>query len=727
MKDPSRREFLVQVLRGVGLTLAVALSPFRVRNVRAGLPSTPKADFEPSAWLRLAPDETLTVVVAQSEMGQGIATGLSMVVADEMDADWSRVRFVQAPATDPYVEPVSRLQFTGGSQSMRSRFEQMRRAGAIARTMLVAAAARTWRVPPSECETSEGRVLHRKTGRSLTYGALASRASRERVPRDAPCKPAERRRLLGRSLPRLDIPDKVLGRARYGMDPVVPGMVFASIARPPRLGAVIEAMDLGGADAVPGVVAVVPLDRGVAVCGDSFEATWKGREALRVRWGPGSHPDLDDAAVDAAIEALVERPGASERDDAPVREALARSTRVIEARYHLPFLSHAAMEPMACVVHVQKDRCDVWGPTQAQTGARAMASRETGLPPDRVHVHVPYCAGAFGRYNDTDFLREAVLVSKAVGRPVKLVWSREEDLAHDYFRPASASWVRAGLDARGHVTAWWHRIAAPSIAARILPVWRDHGIAPAAIDRAAALLRLGMDHFGVEGLDPFPYEVPSVHVEFAASDLPVPVGLWRSPGHNQNGFVIESFVDELARAAGKDPLEFRLELLPDRPRPRRVLEVVAEKAGWGRPPRRGQALGIARYSSCGSHAAHVAEVSVDGASVTVHRVVGVIDCGLAVHPDAIAAQMEGSIVMALSAALHERVRFAGGAVTTTNFDSYRILRMSEVPEIEVHVVASREPAGGAGEPGLPSVAPAVTNAVFAASGIRIRRLPVVAR
>lgn len=276
----------------------------------------------------------------------------------------------------------------------------------------------------------------------------------------------------------------------------------------------------------------------------------------------------------------------------------------------------------------------------------------------------------------------------------------------------------------GRVTAWWHRIAAPSIAARTLPMWRDSGIAPAAVERADALLRLGMDHFGIEGLDPFQYEVPFVHVEFAASDLPVPVGLWRAPGHNQNGFVIESFVDELARAAGKDPLESRLGLLRDHSRPRRVLEIAADKAGWGRPPRRGQALGIARYSSCGSHAAHVAEVSVDGGVVTVHRVVGVLDCGLAVHPDAIAAQMEGSIVMALSAVLHEKVRFAGGAVTTTNFDSYPILRMSEVPEIDVHAVASEEPVGGAGEQGLPSVAPAVTNAIFAASGLRVRRLPI---
>lgn len=725
MTHLSRREFLSGVVRGAGLTLAVALAPFRIRVVRAATPSSTAPDFDPAVWLRIAPDETITVVVAQTEMGQGISTGLAMVVAEEMDADWSRVRFEPAPATDPYVEPRSRLQFTGGSQSMRLRYEQMRRVGAAARVMMVRAAARAWRVSPAECETSEGRVLHRRTGRVLTYGSLASRASRERVPPRPPLKPLDRSRLVGRSLPRLDIPDKVLGRARYGMDTVVDGMCYASLARPPRWGATAEDMDLGAAERTPGVIAVVPLATGVAVCAESLEAAWKGREALRVRFGPGAHPDLDDAQIERSLVARLEGHGATERDGASVLDVLSRSAKVVEARYHLPFLSHAAMEPMSCVAHVQRDRCDVWGPTQAQTGARAMAARETGLPLDRVHVHVPYGAGAFGRYNDTDFLREAVLISKAVGRPVKVVWTREEDLTHDFFRPASASWVRAGLDGEGRVTAWWHRIAAPSIAARVVPMWQEAGIAPAAVETAARRLDLGVDHFGVEGMDPFQYEVPSLHVEFVASDLPVPVGLWRSPGHNQNGFVIESFVDEMAHAAGKDPLEFRLGLLRDRPRERRVLEVAAEKAGWGKPPRRGQALGIARYSSCGSHAAHVAEVSVDRdrGLVTVHRVVGVMDCGLVVHPDAVSAQMEGCIVMGVGTALFERVRFAGGAVVTRNFDTYRIPRMSDGPEVEVHVIPSREPLGGAGEPGLPSVAPAVANAVFWASGIRVRRLP----
>lgn len=719
MSKISRRAFI----RGIGggaLTLIAYASSSRVLVLNALGRPRPSVNG-PFLWLQVGKDGCVTVLIPHSEMGQGISTGLALLVAEELDVPWENVRFAHAEAAEHFVEPTSGLQFTGGSQSMRHRFNQLRTLGAAARVMLLRAAAKTWRVPISECSTREGRVVHEPSGRSLGYGVLAAKAALERVPLRVPLKPLEEARLLGRSLPRLDALEKVMGRARYGMDVALEGMCVACVARPPMPGARPNAW----ASQVPGEIKVVPFDFGVAVCAESFERAQAGVKALDVKWSAGQRVFISDSQIESALKDALTRKGASEREEGRVVEALARAQKVVDSKYFVPFLAHASMEPMACVASVTEAKCEIFTPTQAQTAVKRMAAKITGLPEEKVRVHTTFMAGAFGRYNDFDFVREAVLISKAVGRPVKLIWTREEDLAFDFFRPASASWVRAGLDSNGKLLAWWQRIAAPSIAERIVPMWKEAGIRPEAIANMERRLAKGIDDFGVEGFEPFQYEVPHLYYEFVKCDLPVRVGLWRSPGHNINGFVIESFVDEVAHALGKDPLEFRLSLLSNE-RARRVLEIAAEKGGWGKKLAPGHGLGIARYSSCGSHAAHVAEVSVDVEReiVYVHRVVAALDCGFAVHPDAIAAQLEGCVVMGLSATFLEQVRFEEGRVASTNFDRYKILRFSHTPEIEVFVVPSKEPVGGAGEPGLPSVAPAVTNAIFAACGIRFRSLPV---
>ena len=723
----TRRDFLRDMMTGSGLVLGFSWFPFgcKVMKSEDGREDT-AGRFNPNAWLKITPDNRVTVVVSQSEMGQGVYTSLPMIVADELDADWTTVRFLAAPATDAYVDPSTKMQFTGASRSVRTRFLQLRKAGATARSMLLAAAAETWGIERNECETRNGKVHHRSTGRWLSYGQLCDRASRVPVPDKPLLKAKSRFQLIGRSQARLDIPAKVQGVAGFGMDVRLPDMLIAVVAHPPRFGARVFSFSKDVAKAVTGVHDVVKIDRGIAVCAEGLEAAWKGREALAIRWGPGSHPDLDDEGIRKSFEEHLERRGASERDDSEVLEALSRATKQIEAEYHLPYLAHCAMEPMACTAHVQKDRCDVWGPTQSQTEAREEAARETGLDAARIHIHTTFLSGAFGRYNDTDVIREAVQISKAVGRPVKVVWTREEDLQNDFYRPGNSCRIRAGLDSKGHVKAWWHRIVAPSIASRVIPQWERNGIDPESIRNVVELQRKGIDVWATAGVPNSEYEIPFRHLEYVRSDLPIPVGFWRSPGNCQNGFTVECFIDELARLAGKDPLGFRLDHLKKHPRSRRVLEVVAEEAGWGghREPEHG--WGIARHSCCGSHAAHVAQVSVDPNTgiVKVHRMVCAIDCGPVINPDTIRAQMEGSIVMGLSTALMEKVRFGGGGVRSRNFDEYPIMRMKDVPAIAVHIVPSTDPIGGVGESGLPSVAPALANAVFDAIRIRFRRLPL---
>jgi isoquinoline 1-oxidoreductase subunit beta len=490
----------------------------------------------------------------------------------------------------------------------------------------------------------------------------------------------------------------------------VPGMLYAALVRPPAYGADLASSQKEAALAVPGVREVVPVQSGMAVLADTIDGAWKGRDALKPIWQNEKYPGLSNESLQKEFLSSLDTAGIVARNDGDAKAAMEGAAQKVEAVYQLPYLSHATMEPMNCLVHVRSDGCDIWAPTQNQTGTLDMAAKMTGLKPEQIAVHTTLLGGGFGRRFERDFLEEALLLSVSTGKPIKLVWKREEDMQHDFYRPMNTTRIRAALDAEGRATAWSHTIACPSIFSRVFP----------------QMMKNGIDNAAVEGVENMEYEVPNIHVEYVRIDAPVPVGFWRSVGSSHNAFTVESFVDELAHAAKKDPLEFRLGLLKNHPRPRRVLEVAAEKAGWGKPLSRGQARGIAYNLSFGSYVAEVAEVSVDKKSgaIIVHKVTCAVDCGFTVNPAIVSAQMMGAITMGLSAALKEKIEIANGGVKSENFADYELLRMSEAPEVDVHIVKSGEKLGGIGEPGLPPAAPATANAVFAATGARVRELPM---
>jgi len=708
-KDLTRREFLKTSLAGAGLTLAVAVVPGGVRILSAA-EAEKDLTFQPNVYLRIAPDDSITVIVNKSEMGQGVYTSLPMIIADELEADWKKVAILPAPAGAEYRDPVWGMQSTGGSTSIRHMHDTLRKAGAAAREMFVAAGAEAMKVPVRECAAVNGTIRHMTSGKGLSYGKLVFEASRLPVPKNPVLKKDAQLRYIGRDVPRLDVPDKSTGKAAFGIDTFVPNMLTAAIARPPQFGAEPAAYDKAAAERVPGVKAIIPISRGIAVCAESIDAAWKGREALKATWRNPAMANLSTATIEQDLMVRMKETGVTAKAEGDVKAALAGAAKKIESFYLLPYLSHATMEPMNCTASVTPERCDVWVPTQNQGGVQAAAAKITGLKPEQVFVHTTYLGGGFGRRFETDFVEEAVSIAKAAGRPVKLIWTREEDIRNDVYRPGNYTRIEAGLDDKGRLTAWSHKIVCPSIFARVFP----------------GMMKNGIDGAAVEGVTDLEYAVPNLLAEYVRIDLPVPVGFWRSVGASHNGFIIESFIDELAAAAKKDPLEFRLEHLAKHPRAKRVLETAAAKAGWGKKPKQGQALGIAYHLSFGTYVAEVAEVSVDKATgrITVHKVTCAVDCGSVINPAIVTAQMEGGIIMGLSAALKEKVEFAAGGVKTQNFGDYDILRMSETPVIEVHLTTSKDPLGGIGEPGVPPIAPAVANAVFTATGARLRTLPM---
>jgi isoquinoline 1-oxidoreductase subunit beta len=708
----TRRDLLKKSLAGAGLAVFAVLTPAGLRILKAeDLGKDPARSCSLNLWIRITPDNLITVAVNKSEMGQGVYTSLPMIVADELDADWKQVRFESAPAGDPYKDPVWNTQSTGGSTSVRHMFLPLRKAGAAGREMLRAAAAQTWGVPPGECETQGGMVRHEKSGRSLSYGQVCERASKLSVPQAPPLKKEGEFKFIGKSLPRLDVAEKVSGAAAFGIDIFAPGMLYAAIARPPAFGAKPNSYDRDAAEKIAGVSKVAPIDRGIAVCATTLEAAQKGRDALRATWGPGAEPELGNEALEKSFVQYLARKGVTAKSRGNAAKALSEAVQKVEATYFLPYLAHATMEPMNCTAHVQKDRCDVWVATQSQTGVLMTAQRVTGLKPEQIHVHTTYLGGGFGRRGEPDVAEEALQASKAAGKPVKVIWTREEDIQNDFYRPGNSCRIEGAIGPQGQLTAWSHKVVVPSIFARVLPQMVKSGVDPAA----------------VEGIANMEYEVPNLQVEYVRMDTPVPVGFWRSVGSSHNAFTVETFMDELARAAGRDPVKFRLGLLKNHPRVRRVIEMAAEKGEWGKSLKKGEGRGFAYHFAFGSHVAQVAEVSVQDREpyLKVHRVTCVVDCGPVVNPAIITAQMKSGILMGLSAALRERVDFAKGGVASTNFDNYELLRMNEIPEVEVHIVPSREELGGIGEPGLPPIAPALANAVFQAAGIRVRRLPLL--
>ena len=697
----TRRDFLrTSALGGTGLVIAFYLPTKADLRGQGAQPP-----FQPNAWLQVDPQDNVTIWVGKSEMGQGVRTSLPMIVAEELDADWTHVRIEPALAdAHKYGN-----QLTGGSTSVRTSWEPLRRAGAQARAMLIAAAAQSWGVAPESCRAESGSVVHDASGRRARYGSLAEAAAKLPVPEKPPLKNSNDFRIIGKSLPRLDTPSKVDGSARFGIDVRVPGMLFAVVARCPVFGGKLARFDPTRAKAVKGVRAVVPISSGVAVVANSTWAALQGRKALDVTWDEGPHAALTSAEISRTFAKLAAGPAAVAREEGDAEAALKRAARTLEAVYEVPFLAHATMEPMNATADVRPGSCEVWVPTQFPSMAQQVAGKIAGLPPEKVTVHITLLGGGFGRRAEADFVADAVEVSKAAGAPVQVLWTREDDMQHDRYRPASYHVLRAGLDADGRLIAWTHRVVAPSISGQ-----------------RGEKLEGGLDHGAVDGAADLPYAIPNLRVDYVMANTPVPVGYWRSVYASQTAFANECFLDEIAAAANKDPVELRRDLLRNSPHHKAVLELVTLKSGWGKPLPAGHFRGLAVHKSFHSYVAEVAEVSLEkDGTPRVHRVVCAIDCGLAVNPQGVGSQMQSGIVYGLSAALRGKITIDKGRVQQSNFDDYQPLRFDEMPQVEVHIVPSTEPPTGTGEPGLPPIAPAVANAVSAVRGQRVRKLPIM--
>ncbi|HJU83150.1 MAG TPA: xanthine dehydrogenase family protein molybdopterin-binding subunit [Holophagaceae bacterium] len=710
-----RREFLKQ---GAGCLALAFHVPMVVEGRFGGAVATAEATpgFEPNAFLRIDGDGTVTIWANKSEMGQGVRTSLAMVVAEELEADWSKVRVQQASTAPRFGD----LGITGGSQSTLSTFEPYRKVGAQAREMLLQAAALSWGVAKGECRAEGGFIHH--GSKKLSFGELAEKAGTLAPPADPPMKARKDFRILGRDTKRVDGPDIVAGKAMYSSDIRLPGMLIASIERCPVFGGSLKSFDDSEARKVPGVKKVVAVSAGVAVIAEHTWAALKGREALKIVWDEGPAASATSATIRAGFEQRLKSPGKVVRNEGDAPAVLKATKKKIAATYDCPFLAHATMEPMVCVADVRPDRCELWAPSQGAGWHMATLEKLTGLKAEQIEVHMPLLGGGFGRRAMGDFMVDAVECSKAAGAPVKVQWSREDDTRHDGYRPATLHHLEGSLDAKGLPKAWRHRFAGPSIAAANHMSWP-----PESTELA--------------GAQDLAYRIPNLHVEWAQSDTPVPIWFWRAVPASFNPFVTESFLDELAHAAGQDPLDYRLKLLAgggkqtfgrselDRARLAGVLSLAAEKAQWRTktfPKGHGHGIAAHPYIECGTYVAQVAEVEVkpDG-RIRVHRVVCAVDCGLVLNPLNVRAQMEGGIVFGLSAALHGEITLDKGRVVQSSYMDYPVLSIDEMPVVEVHLVESDRHPGGVGEPGLPPIAPAVANAVFHATGKRLRSLPLL--
>ena len=706
----SRRQFMKSsALAGGGLLLACHL-PFGTLEAAAAGQDV----FAPNAFLRIGTDDSVTVIVNKSEMGQGVYTSLPMLLAEELCCDWRKVTFRPSPVAPEYNHTqFGPIMVTGGSTSVRSEWDRLSLAGAAAREMLVAAAAQQWKVDPAACRVENG-IVSGPGGKQLSFGKLASKAAKLPVPKEPKLKSGAKK-LLGRPLHRLDSPAKINGTAVFGIDVHLPGMLTAVIERPPVFGGKVKSFDAAKSLAVPGVKQVVAVDAGVAVVADGFWPAMKGRDLLQVVWEEGAGATVSTPAMREEYARLATTPGLVARKDGDAAAVLAKADKRFEVEYEVPYLAHATMEPLNCFVDLKKDSCLIRTGSQFQTVDRDAAARLAGLKPEQVTLETTFLGGGFGRRACTgsDFVIEAVQVAKEVKQPVKVIRTREDDMRAGYYRPMWYDRVAACLDDKGMPLAWHHRIVGQSI------------IAGTSLE--SGMIKDGIDDTSVEGAANTPYAIPNLQVELHSPKNAVPVLWWRSVGHSHTAFVMESFLDELAHAAGQDPFQYRRRLLAKHPRTLKVLETAAKKAGWDKPLPTGQGRGIAVHESFGSFIAQVAEVSLDGkGNITVHRVVCAIDCGRIVNPDTIKAQMESCITFGLSAALYGAITLKNGRVEQSNFHDYQLVRMEVMPRVEVHIIESSEPPGGVGEPGVPPIAPAVANALFAATGTRVRSLPMTA-
>jgi len=719
----TRRDFVkVSSAASLGLILAAELPSV----VGAESIATAAASLGP--FVQVSPDGQITIWVHKSEMGQGVRTTLPMIVAEELDAEWSRVRIRQSDLDSRFGS-----QGTGGSSSVRTTWMPLRKTGATARAMLVAAAAAGWSVEPATCQTDAGMITHVPTGRSVSYGEVAKVAATLPVPADVSVKAPASFRIIGRQkVERLDNIDIVCGRARFGIDSHPAGMLYAVVLRSPVFGGTVVSVDDKKARSMPGVRTIVRIEargsdlpwNGVAVVATSTWAAMKGRDALKVQWDEGTRATESSASLSDLMAEIVSKPGRAIRHEGNADDVLAAAAQRIEATYEVPYLAHATMEPMNCTAHATPSSLELWAPTQFADWAASTCGHALGLSPEQVKVHVTLLGGGFGRRANPDFALEASLISRAAGAPVKVQWTREDDMQHDFYRPASMHKLTAALGKDGKPVAWRHRLVSPSIDAYM------HGTDAKNIQESE-----------MEGAADIRQRIPNLRVDYAYADSGVPRGWWRSVANSGNTFVVQSFFDELAHAAGKDPVAYQLALLGDAPvasgqgeardypfnsgRMRRVIELAAEKGGWSQERAAGRFLGFAAEYSFLTYVAEIAEVSVaDDGTPRVHRIVAAVDCGTPVNPDGVAAQIEGGINFGLTAALKGRISLNNGRVEQSNFHDYELLRMNEAPKIEVHIVPSDELPTGTGEPGLPPLAPAVCNAIFAATGKRVRRLPI---
>ena len=715
----------------IGVNFAGCASARARREIEAVAQTT--GTFRPNAFVTIRPDSRVEVWMPKSEMGQGVLTSHAMLVAEELEVPMSQVDVFAAPAGEEYQTSFGGRQITGGSTSTMEAYIPMRTAAATAREMLLAAAAATWGTTRDQLSVADGVISQRGSDKTGSYGEFVMAASTQQIP-EPKLKDPEDFKLLGKRSTRVDARQKATGTATFGMDVQLPDMLRAAILRPPVLGAMATRIDDAQALKVPGIKKIFGFERGVVVVAQKYWQTRMAIDRLKVEWSEGALQGFDSAQVRQSAAAYSgNAPTISPRDDGDVERALARdNVQVLDVVYEAPYLAHAPMEPMNCTAHYRGDELEIWAPTQSQTGGRAFGAEISGLPVDKVTLHTTFLGGGFGRRSVQDFVAEAVLIAMRFDQPVQLIWSREDDTQFSYFRPLSYHRMRAALDSSKKPVAWSHHSLSQSIIgqgdflSQLFPGWLPVAVNHMLTRATTNLLTSGTvaSPTSLEGARDFPYDVEHVRVGYTPVHAEVPVLFWRSVGHSFNGFVIEGFIDELAHAAGKDPFLFRRNLLKAHPRQKKVLEVAAQKAGWGKKKLApGRAQGIAQHYSFGSYCAQVVEAGVEDGKIVIDRITCVIDCGLALNPDIVHAQMEGGIIYGLSAALKQEITFVDGKVQQANFDTYPALRMFESPEIEVHILNTNNPPTGVGEPGLPPAAPALANAIFAATGIRLRKMP----
>lgn len=741
-EELSRRDFLkTTAALGAGLAIGVALpghAAGRVALQTAGAPldEAQLGQFNPNAWLSITPDNRIVFVLDRVEMGQGTMTSHPTLIAEELEVEPARIEIVFAQGLGgAYVNsaPNPKVQITGGSASVKNSWEPLRRAGATAREMLRSAAAKRFGVPLAEVSATNGQLLHAKSGRRLSYGQVCVAAAQERVGEVALKRPQDFK-YIGKPQKRLDLHQKVMATAQYGIDVQVPGMVYAFVLHSPTLRGAPKAIDDAACKAQAGFIASVALPHGVAVVASHWYQAKAAAALLKVEWEAGPLASTSSAAISRRYHELARNgTGKSIRSDGNAENGFRTASKIIEASYEAPYLAHATMEPQNCTAFFNWDECEIWAPTQFPQLARETAARVSGLAHARIRVNQTFLGGGFGRRIPQDYVEEAVRVSMAVKKPVKVLWSREEDMRNDFFRPAAVNYYKAGLGKNGEVTGFLARVvtesivaaAAPDFISTLSPTWLAHGVKRLGAGMAARAFRsIAPDGTATEGTASFAYAFPNHRVEYINQNNGIPIGFWRSVGHSFNAFMTESFVDEMAHAAGVDPLLFRRRLLKGSPRLLGVLELAAAKAGWGTPPAPGVFRGIAVARSFETDVAHVVEVSVQGTEYTIKRIVSTVDCGLVVNPDIVRSQIESAVIFGLSAARYGQITINNGQVQQSNFHDYQVLRINECPPIEVHIVASEASPTGIGEPGLPPLAPALANALFAATGKRLRKLPL---